>query len=89
MRNIKLTDGTVYQVDRCGAADGLLRLRILPPYELLDVVTRLNDPEATASIEHYFDGTETDHVFFEGYTDFLAMEKAGDALLVILREVRA
>lgn len=88
MRNIKLLDGTIYQVDRCGAANGLLRIRILPPFKLTDVVKKFTAPAKTATIEHYFDGTETDHVYFTGYTDFLAMEKTEDKLLVILREVR-
>ena len=52
MRNIKLLDGTVYQVDRCGAADGLLRIRILPPFKLTDVVKKFTTPAKTGTIEH-------------------------------------
>jgi len=85
MRNIKLLDGTVYQVDRCGAADGQLRLRLLPPWDLLEVVTKFRDPEKTAKIEHYFDGTETDHVFFENYTVFSALEIEGENVLIVLK----
>lgn len=87
MRNIKLLDGTTYQVDRCGAADGVLRLRILPPFEIRDVFENFLDHSKTDRIEHYFDGTSTDHVFFDHYTSFLAMEMDGDRLLIILKEV--
>ena len=86
MRNIKLLDGTVYQVDRAGAADGQLRLRLLPPWDLVEVVQKFKDPEKTAKIEHYFDGTETDHVTFEHYTEFTALEIVGDKLLIVMRE---
>lgn len=85
MRNIRLLDGTVYQVDRAGAADGQLRLRILPPWDLVEVVTKFRDPEKTAKIEHYFDGTETDHVFFDHYTIFSALEVDGDKLLIVMK----
>ena len=86
MRNIKLLDGTVYQVDRAGAADGQLRLRLLPPWDLVEIVTKFKDPEKTAKIEHYFDGTETDYVTFEHYTEFTALEIVGDKLLIVMRE---
>jgi len=85
MRNIKLLDGTVYQVDRCGAADGQLRIRLLPPFKIVDVVKKFTNPAKTATIEHYFDGTETDHVFFDHYTEFLSVEVVEDKLLVVLK----
>ena len=85
MRNIKLLDGTVYQVDRCGAADGQLRIRLLPPFKIVDVVKKFTNPAKTATIEHYFDGTETDHVFFDHYTAFSALEVDGDKLLIVLK----
>lgn len=85
MRNIKLLDGTTYEIDRAGAADGQLRLRLLPPWDLVEVVTKFRDPEKTAKIEHYFDGTETDHVFFDHYTAFSALEVDGDKLLIVLK----
>ena len=88
MRNIKLLDGTVYQVDRAGAADGQLRLRILPPFKIADVAKKFTSPAKTATIEHYFDGTETDHVYFEHYTEFLSMEVSGDKLLIVMREAK-
>ena len=87
MRNIKLLDGTVYQVDRCGAADGVLRIRILPPFKLVDVLKKFTVRAQTEKIEHFFDGTETDHVFFEHFTEFLSMSVEGDRLLIIMKEV--
>ena len=86
MRNISLADGTVYPVDRCGAADGRLRVRILPPYVITDVVSRFTDPVRTRRIEHYIDGSGVDHQVYEGYTEFVAMEIDQGKLLIIMHE---
>lgn len=68
-RHVKLTDGTAYTVDRCGADDERLRIRVTEPgFDMLEAVQKFGNPALTATIEHYFDGTETDHVYFEGYT---------------------
>lgn len=87
MRNIKLYDGTIYQVDRCGAADGRLRIRILPPFEIHNVIDQFKDHGKTVRIEHYFDGTEVDHVFFDHYSELLSLEFVGDKLLITMKEV--
>lgn len=79
-RNIKLTDGTTYPVDRCGADGERLRIRVTKPgFDMLEAVQKFGNPELTAVIEHYFDGTETDHIYFEGYTvlESLLAENAG------------
>lgn len=67
MRNIKLTDGTVYPVDLCGASGNTLYVNVTEPKDLLSLVLVFGQEEKVRRIEHYFDGTETDHVFFEGY----------------------
>ena len=80
MRNIKLTDGTVYQVDRCGAADGRLYVRIInTSMQLRDIIPVFGDPDRVDIIEHYFDGTNVDHVVFHGFTMLRAasLERAG------------
>lgn len=38
MRNIKLTDGTVYPVDLCGASYGTLYVNVTEPKDLLSLV---------------------------------------------------
>ncbi len=79
-RHVKLTDGTVYPVDRCGADDERLRIRVTEPgFDMLEAVQSFGNPEKTSTIEHYFDGTETDHVYFTGYTvlESLLSENAG------------
>jgi hypothetical protein len=68
MRNIKLTDGSVYEVERCGANEHELRFLIVSPVTMKEAVNAFDDPELTNRIEHYFDGTENDHVVFVGYT---------------------
>lgn len=67
MRNIKLTDGTVYPVDLCGAANGMLMVNVTGTHDLLALVLVFGQEEKVQRIEHWFDGTETDHIFFEGY----------------------
>lgn len=86
MRNIRLLDGTVYPVDRCGADGGVLRIRILPPFVIADVAARFTDPAKTAKIEHYFDGVETDHVIYEHYTVFQSMEADNGKLLLWMKQ---
>lgn len=79
-RHVKLTDGTTYPVDRCGADDERLRIRVTEPgFDMLEAVQKFGNPALTATIEHFFDGTETDHIFFEGYTvlESLLAENAG------------
>ena len=67
MRNIKLTDGTVYPVDLCGASYGTLYVNVTEPKDLLALVLVFGQEEKVERIEHWYDGTETDHIFFEGY----------------------
>ena len=67
MRQIKLTDGSTYPVDRCGAANDVLYLNV-PEGDLPGLVTVFAQPALTERIEHWFDGTEVDHIVYEGYT---------------------
>lgn len=77
MRHIRLADGSVYEVDRCGADDKQLNLRVISAERLVDLCVKFGDPEKTKSIEHWFDDTETDHVWYYGYT-YLAAAAVSD-----------
>lgn len=69
MRNIKLADGSVFPVDRCGASDGTLYLRVTAEdYTVQQAAVSFGDPAKTVIIEHYFDGTNVDHQRFIGFT---------------------
>ena len=70
MRNIKLADGSIYPVDRCGADNGILTVNVITG-TIISLIPVFGDPEKTATIEHYFDGTETDHITFTGYTELI------------------
>ena len=86
MRNVKLTDGTVYPVDRCGAMDDRLRIRVTDPeFDMLKAVEKFGDPELTRVIEHYFDGTSTDHVYYNGYTILESLLAENGGLVVTMR----
>lgn len=84
MRNIKLTDGSVYEVERCGANDQELRMLIISPVTMKEAANAFDNPELTNRIEHYFDGTENDHVVFEGYTTLVGIyqDKHGTEILL-------
>lgn len=86
MRNVKLADGTVYPVDRCGATDDLLMINVTTADDLLDIVMKFGHPENTTRIEHYFDGTETDHTYFDGYTKLTAAYGTQTGTTVTLRK---
>lgn len=68
MRKIKLTDGTEYVVDRCGATADSLLINITSSVTMVDAVNTFSQPSLTERIEHFFEGTTTDHHIFEGYT---------------------
>ena len=85
MRKIRLTDGSVYSVDRCGASGGVLYIRVTDAdMTLLKAVSVFDNPEKTKVIEHFFEGTETDHQFYEGYDTLHAAALDSGAVLVIL-----
>ena len=67
-------------MDRCGADSERLRIRVIDPeFDMLTAVQKFGNPELTKVIEHYFDGTNTDHVYYNGYTglESLLAESAG------------
>ena len=84
MRQIKLTDGTVYHVDRCGAANDALYLNV-PDGDLPALVAVFARPDLTARIEHWIDGTEIDHITFEGYTRLISASLSPTGVSVILK----
>ncbi len=85
MRKIKLADGSTYEVDRCGAADGVLWLNVISGASILSMVEIFSDTEKTATIEHYFEGTDTDHIFFVGYTTIISAALSPTGLTLALR----
>ena len=86
MRHIRLNDGTVFDVDRCGADLERLTVRVTGDHTLLDPVPVFGKAENVARIEHWFDGTETDHVFFEGYVNLIAVQSGNEGIAIILRK---
>ena len=86
MRNIRLTDGSVWLVDRCGAAEGTMLLNVTGTDDLLGTVLVFGREELTARIEHYFDGTETDHVFFDGYKHLVSASISSTGVTLILKQ---
>lgn len=84
MRQIKLTDGTVYPVDRCSAADGELFLNI-PGGTMELAVPVFLQPKLTERIEHWIDGTEIDHITFKGYTRLISASLSPTGVSVILK----
>ena len=84
-RKIKLLNGYIYPVDRCGAMDDVLQLRVTEG-TLTGLVTEFGDPQNTQTIEHWYDDTETDHVFFTGYTALTAASQDIYGVTMTLRK---
>lgn len=84
MRKIKLLDGTEYEVDRCGAYDDRLMINITSDLSMMDAVSVFSQSSLTKRIEHYFDGTETDHVFFDGFTRLMAVSLSYTGIFLTL-----
>ena len=86
MRKVVLSDGKEFEINMCGAADGILWIGF--PEGVLDfaqAVTVLSDVKATGKIvsTYDFDGMET---VFEGYTELIHIQKEYDGgLLIALR----
>lgn len=87
MRKISLTDGTVYSVAKCGADGNTLMIELTDTEDFLPVCMKFGRPENVQRIEHLFEGTETDHVFFDGFTTLTAVSLgAGSITVVLVRE---
>lgn len=87
MRKIRLANGTTYEVDRCGAADGRLSIRLVAPGILLnDIFPFFVDPEKTGTIEHYFEGTRVDHKLFIGFTLLRSASLENSGAFLMLEE---
>ena len=84
MRKIKLSNGKTYAVDRCGASGDVLMINVISG-TLKTLASAFSNPEALVRIEHYFDGTETDHVFFDGYTLLTGLNLSNTGVTVMLR----
>ena len=86
MRNIKLANGDIYPVSRCGANETILSVTVTGDYDLLDLVLVFGHEENVMTIEHYFDGTTTDHIIFEGYTALVAACAVEDGVTLTLEK---
>lgn len=84
MRKVKLNNGKTYQVDRCGAAGDLLMINVVSG-TIKALANVFGNPENTGRIEHYFEGTETDHVFYDGYTVLTGLSLSETGVTVMLR----
>lgn len=84
MRKVKLNNGKTFAVDRCGAAGGLLVINVTTG-NIPSLASVFSDPEKTCRIEHYFEGTETDHVIFDGYTNLVGISLSDTGITVMLR----
>lgn len=86
MRHIKLANGNIYDITRCGANGKILSTTVTGDHDLLDLVLVFGHPENVATIEHYFDGTTTDHIIFEGYTALVAACAVEDGVTLTLEK---
>ena len=85
MRQIKLTDGSTYPVDRCGATSDTLYLNV-PGGDMPVLVAVFARSDLTDSIEHWIDGTEIDHITFEGYPRLISASLSPTGVSIILQK---
>lgn len=85
MRHVKLTDGTVYPVDLCGAAPDRLIINVTEG-DLPDLVLKFGTEENVVRIEHYYDDTNTDHRFFEGFTALISVTITDTGVMLTLKK---
>lgn len=86
MRKIRLTNGQEFQVSRCGATDEILTITVMGG-TLLDLVMVFGHPENVLTVEHWFEGTETDHRVFEGYTELrTASQRRNGATMLLYKQ---
>ena len=83
MRKIRLSNGNEYPVDRCGVSGDMLLVRVTEG-NLLDLVMVFGCPENVQTIEHWFEGTETDHRVFEGYTELRTASQEPEGVTMFL-----
>ena len=84
MRNIRLNDGTVYAVDRCGAASAHLLINITSGENIAALAVAFSDETKTKVIEHFYDDSPNDHVTFEGYTVLSAVSVSDTGISINL-----
>ena len=85
MRRIRLANDAEYEINRCGAADGVLWIGF-PPGELTiaQAAQVFSDTQATAVISSFFD-EGADRVY-EGYTELVVVQTEYDGgTLIALR----
>lgn len=64
MRTLELANGTVFDCDWCGAADGMLTANLISQTDLLPVVEAFSDPANTRCLTFHAGEDQT----FCGYT---------------------
>ena len=85
MRHVQLADGTVFEIYRCGAAQGVLWIGI-QNVSVNDAAEAFSDPENTQQIISYFDGDDRMEEQFDGYTELIRARQDDYGVLVALRK---
>lgn len=89
MRKIKLTDGTEFEVDLCGVADGYLRMDLITNSSISTLANLFDNPELTSTVECYYDDMEIGRKVYEGYTYLYMVGHESDHIVVMLRQPAA
>ncbi len=87
MRTITTNDGKVWEVTRCGAADGMLWIELAADAwndTVTAAATYWGKSKVTKVIRHDWDGN--DQVAYNGYTTLRRVGDLGGALEIVLEE---
>lgn len=84
MRTIKLNNGTVLNVSDCGAADGILWIRLTEPISITKAALTFSDSANTSVIHHEYG--DNDKVDFVGYTELVSLQKQSEGTLIAMKK---
>ena len=86
MRKIRLNDGTEFNINRCGADDGVLWLCVTDELEIIDLVIVFTDQVKTETITDFWTDDVLPAVTYTGYTQATSFHKQEDGVLISIKK---
>lgn len=86
MRKIRLNDGTEYGIDRCGAEDNVLWIRVTSTDNIYELIFTFADAEKTAVITEFWTDESLPPTVYEGYTAGKTFQRQDGGILIGLEK---
>ena len=84
MRKIRLSDGTEYAINRCGAAENVLWLLVTDTTDIASLVPTFCDAEKTETITDFWTDDAMPPVTYTGYTMGWSFTQQAEGVLIAL-----